>query len=94
VTDDRDRTWLGAAAPPAPTHPEYLLWALVKGARRVECRSRELPHGAELRVGVDGELYWSRVFTSVELLEEAAEYHRRAFESLRWTTPGPRDVGR
>ena len=38
---------------------ELTLWALVKGPRRAEARTRRHPTGLELVVTVDGQLHWA-----------------------------------
>jgi hypothetical protein len=62
-------------------------WALIKGPRRVECHSRRVALGPELRVVIDGTLWWSHVFVSPTLLEEAIDRQRRRFEAAGWHPP-------
>jgi hypothetical protein len=94
MTDDRDWSWLGprdATTSPADPPADQFLWALEKRDHRVECRVRATPGGAELRVVLDGELWWSRLFRGAPLsdLENAAEVKRIDFTLKGWTRPGP-----
>jgi len=89
MTDDRDWSWMHRPEPAPPVREERL-WALVKGARRAEGAVRVTPRGLELRIGVDGELFWSRVYGRGDDLVEAAEVKRTEFEQRGWSAPGPR----
>jgi hypothetical protein len=57
---------------PSREHP---LWRLTKGARATEACARQVPVGTELRISVDGELFWSRVYRDGDgqLLGEKAD---------------------
>jgi hypothetical protein len=90
MTDDRDFSWLGRTSAPNPSYPEHFVWALEKAARRTEARTRAVPNGVELRIYVDGELWWSRVVRDLAALESLADEQRLAFEGKGWTRPGPR----
>ncbi len=68
----------------APTPPmERVIWRLRKGERTAEARVREMRHGQELRINVDGTLRWAQLYRSVGVVESAAERHS-AFVSLGW----------
>jgi hypothetical protein len=48
---------------PSPVPPvEHLLWRLRKDGRVAEARVREMAHGHELRISVDNQLVWSKLF--------------------------------
>lgn len=80
------------AQPATPPVREERLWALVKGARRAEGAVRVTPRGLELRIGVDGELFWSRVYGRGDDLVEAAEAKRLEFTEKGWAGAGPQEV--
>lgn len=65
---------------------ELRLWVLVRGAQRVEARTRRHPIGIELLVVVDDELSSTTAFRpdQVELLDAAVAEVRRAFEDDGW----------
>jgi hypothetical protein len=90
MTDDRDWSWLQRPRPAASPVREERLWALVKGPRRAEGVVRVTPLGLELRIGVDGELFWSRVYARGDDLIEDAEAKRIDFTEKGWATAGPR----
>jgi hypothetical protein len=91
MTDDRDWSWLHHPQPAAPPVREERLWALVKGARRAEATVRLTPAWPELRISVDGELFWSRVYRGAgDDLVEAADAKRLEFVDLGWAAAGPR----
>jgi hypothetical protein len=91
MTDDRDWSWLHHPQPAAPPVREERLWALVKGARRAEATVRLTPAWPELRISVDGELFWSRVYRGAgDDLVEASDAKRLEFVDLGWAAAGPR----
>jgi hypothetical protein len=65
------------------------LWALEKGGHRMECRVRASPFAAELRIVLNGELWWSNVYSGRPdtALEQVAESKRAEFEAKGWTRP-------
>jgi hypothetical protein len=67
---------------PAPP-VERVLWRLRKGERIAEARIREMPHGQELRINVDGNLRWAQLYRSVGVVESATERHA-TFVALGW----------
>jgi hypothetical protein len=71
---------------------ELSLWALVRGPRRAEARTRKHLLGVELVILVDGEVSTSQVFRpqDVELLDSTSVSVRRAFEADGWSEAGPR----
>jgi hypothetical protein len=73
---------------------EIILWALVRGAQRVEARTRRHPVGIELLVTVDGELSSACAFkpADTDAMEATAATVRIAFEQDGWIEPGPRAV--
>lgn len=94
MSDDRDFSWVGRPRPEPPPPVEHLLWFLEKRDHRVECRVRATEYGPDLRIVIDGELFWSRMFTRAALVEvqDAAEAKREEFETLGWMRPWPRGV--
>ena len=86
MTDDRDWSWLPPAAPAPPTYGEHPLWTLRKRDLQVEARVRATPAGPELRLLIDGELWWSQVFQppTEEALTAAAERKRLEFTAKGW----------
>jgi hypothetical protein len=96
MTDDRDWSWLGRGGTPPPAAPaaDHFLWALEKPGHRVECRARHTPGGPELRIVIDRELWWSRLYRGAAPGELAlgADTKRLEFEAKGWTQPGPREV--
>ncbi len=48
--------------PPPPPPVEHLLWTLTKRTHQVEMRVRATPFGPELRIAIDGELWWSHMY--------------------------------
>ena len=49
-------------APEPPNPVERPLWRLVKAQRTAVALIHEWPHGWELRIEVDGQLRWARLF--------------------------------
>lgn len=72
--------------PPAPQPTEHPLWTLRKRAHQVEARVRATPAGPELRILIDGELWWSQVFQppTEDALTVAAERKRLEFTAKGW----------
>lgn len=87
MTDDRDWSWMPPSAPAAPAAVEHPLWTLTKRTHQVEARVRATPAGPELRILLDGELWWSQVFQppTEATLTAAAERKRGDFEAKGWT---------
>jgi hypothetical protein len=73
---------------------ELSLWALVRGPRRAEARTRKHLLGVELVILIDGEVSTSQAFRpqDVELLDSTSVSVRRAFEADGWSEAGPRLV--
>jgi hypothetical protein len=71
--------------PPAPD--EHPLWALAKKGHQVRAATRMTPGGPELRIYVDDELWWSRVYRAGQghWLGEEAEKKRGEFTERGWT---------
>jgi hypothetical protein len=76
--------------PPEPPPLEHALWRLTKGARVVEARARQVPFGIELRISVDRELVWSRVYRDGHghLLGEESNTKEGEFKALGWAAGG------
>jgi hypothetical protein len=72
--------------PPDPPPIEHALWQLAKGSRTVAAVARQVPFGTELRISVDGELYWSRLYRDGHghLLGEESEKKRGEFIERGW----------
>jgi hypothetical protein len=86
VIDDRDWSWLQRSAPAVPDVEEHPLWQLQKRAHSVDARVRATPGGPELRILVDGELWWSQLFQPATEagIAAAAERKRDEFEAKGW----------
>jgi hypothetical protein len=62
-----------------------VLWRLLKDDATAIAVIRDVPTmGRELRVTVQGRLYWSAVYRQGGLLEAMAAQHRSDFERLGW----------
>lgn len=64
MSDDRTSTWLDSHRPQqaADTPPvDHPLWTLTKRDHRVNAVVRATPGGPEVRILLDGELWWSQV---------------------------------
>lgn len=87
MTDDRDWSWLHGPAPVLPAMPEHALWTLTKPGHTCAATVRATPWGPELRIAVDGELFWSHVYRDAteDVLTAAAEQKRVEFQSEGWT---------
>jgi hypothetical protein len=72
--------------PPEPPSLEHALWQLVKRGRTVAAVARQVPFGTELRISVDGELYWSRLYRDGHghLLGEESDKKQGEFAALGW----------
>lgn len=72
--------------PPPPPPREHALWTLVKEGHRAEARIRETPFGPELRILIDGELWWSQAVRppTVDAIESTAELKRLEFAAKGW----------
>lgn len=72
--------------PPSPPPVEHALWTLTKAAHQAEARVRSTPFGPELRILVDGELWWSQLFQPATEagMRAAAERKREEFEAKGW----------
>lgn len=86
MNDDRDWSWLQRSAPAVPELVEHPLWRLRKRDHHVEARARATFAGPELRILIDGELWWSQVFqpATAQGLTAAAERKRHEFEAKGW----------
>ena len=74
-------------SPPSDQAPDHHIWSLIKGDHRCEATARMTETGLELRIAIDGELSWSRVYR-VALAEDVAaeaEEKRLEFEANGWT---------
>lgn len=73
-----------------PLELERPAWTLLKGERRAVATIRRQVAGRELRITVDGELLWSRLYRAgqEQALEEEARAKRQDFEALGWTVSG------
>lgn len=80
--------------PPPPPPKEHTLWTLTKEQRRVDARVRSTPFGPELRILIDGELWWSQLFQPATApgMADAADRKRAEFEAKGWAAPGPRAI--
>ena len=73
--------------PPYDPAPEHALWSLSKAGHRCDATAQMTETGLELRIAIDGELSWSRVYR-VALAEDVAadaEEKRLEFEANGWT---------
>lgn len=79
---------LPPVAPPPPPE-EHSLWQLTKAGHLAEARVRATPAGPELRLLINGELWWSQVVrpANEEALAAAADLKRNAFEVKGWGRP-------
>jgi hypothetical protein len=67
---------------------EALLWRVTKDTCNAQAVVRLLPHGRELRVTVNGDLMWSRLFRDDEdghELGRMSDGCRVNFERVGWT---------
>jgi len=65
---------------------EHLLWRLRKDEKVAEARIREMAHGHELRISVDSQLVWSKLFP-LDAIGEAPRLsiaNRALFEHRGW----------
>lgn len=88
MSDDRDWSWLGPKHP-APREvdaPVHALWSLTKRTHRVDCGVRATPSGPEIRINLNGELWWSRVYRGAteETLTAEADRKRDEFIAKGW----------
>ncbi len=74
--------------PPPPPPSEHGLWTLEKAGHQAEARVRATPFGPELRILIDGELWWSQMFQppTEAGLHAAADRKRGEFTDKGWTT--------
>lgn len=72
--------------PPPPPPSEHPLWTLTKAEHQAEARVRATPFGPELRILIDGELWWSQVFQppTEDGMTAAADRKRDEFEAKGW----------
>lgn len=72
--------------PPPPPPREHGLWTLVKGEHRAEARVRATPYGPELRILIDGELWWSQLFQPATEagMGDAADRKREELQAKGW----------
>lgn len=72
------------------------MWTLEKRGHQVQARVRTSSLGLELRIMLDGELWWSQVVRPAtdDALTAAAEQKLEAFEAKGWRHPdgGPTNV--
>ena len=70
---------------------EMTLWRLSKGIRTAEMAMRRHPAGVELRLAIDGELFWSRAYSACQLedlnIDGAAQHN--AFVAKGWAPVEP-----
>jgi hypothetical protein len=80
-------------SPAPPPEEEVTLFTLYKWDHVVEGKIRLLPHGAELRIVVNGALQRSQLFGDHALDEEAldiaAERTKRAWMARGWSAHAP-----
>lgn len=72
--------------PPPPPPQEHTLWTLVKDEHRAEARVRTTAFGPELRILVDGELWWSKLVrpATPDAIEAVTELKRLEFVAKGW----------
>lgn len=72
--------------PPAAVPDEHHLWALTKAGRHVEARVRATALGPELRILIDGELWWRQVVRPLtdDALTAAADRKHGEFSAKGW----------
>ena len=75
---------MGPQAPKPAVMPEHALWTLTKRDHRVEARARDTPGGLELRIVIDGELWWSRVCPTIAVIQAEAETKHAEFLAKGW----------
>lgn len=75
--------------PPPPPPTEHPLWTLAKAGHQAEARVRATAFGPELRVLIDGELWWSQLFqpATEEGMRAAADRKKDEFEAKGWNQP-------
>ena len=86
MTDDRDWSWMHRPQPVAAPPNEHLLWTLTKAGHRVEARVRARALGPELRILIDGELWWSQVVRPATdaAMTAAADQKHTEFGAKGW----------
>lgn len=86
MTDDRDWSWLPKPAAPAPVPVDHPLWTLTKRDHRVDAVVRATPGGPELRLLLDGELWWSQLVrpATEDALTALADEKRGEFVAKGW----------
>lgn len=69
--------------------PDQLAWRLVKGGRTAEAHIRQIGDRRELRISVDDELLWSRLYERAidQNLDEDASTKLNEFAALGWLVP-------
>ena len=71
--------------PPALPLAERVVWRLRRDNQTAIAVIRDVPTlGRELRVTIQGRLYWAAVYRHGGLLEPMAAQHRSDFERLGW----------
>ena len=63
---------------------EHPLWSLHKKGHAVEARRRMTPGGPELRIVIDGDLWWSRVCPTAAAVQAAADTKHAEFLAKGW----------
>ena len=89
MTDDRDWSWMPPPAPAPPVFAEHRVWMLTKRTHQAEARVRATPAGPELRILLDGELWWSQLFQPATEagMTDVADRKRGEFLAKGWSTP-------
>jgi hypothetical protein len=82
--------WSGVRDASTPAHGETILWRVTNGTsgRYAEARVQVTRYGRELRITVDGEVVWSRVFGRREGVNELislSDGFRMDLERVGWT---------
>jgi hypothetical protein len=71
---------------PPPPPDAVVLWVCRKGKREARAVVRLMPHGRELRILVDGEMGWTRLYRNHEAdhISQFAEGALAPFISIGW----------
>lgn len=86
MTDERDFSWLGRPVPPPPPPVEHPLWTLEKAGHQAAARVRATDFGPEVRILIDGELWWSQQLrpATEAALRDVADRKRAEFLARGW----------
>lgn len=77
------------SSPPSPSDVEHPLWTLEKRDHLAAARVRATAAGPELRILIDGELWWSQQIrpATEDALRELADRKREEFKAKGWAAP-------